>query len=61
LISARHFHLVGLNQHGEVVVRRKFSSSGDVKGVQLAITDKAESFDHLIKPEDAIRIAMARQ
>jgi len=30
------------------------------KGVQLDITG-AESFDHLVDPEDAIRIAMARQ
>ena len=32
-----------------------------VKGVQLAIADAAENSDHLVKPEDAIRIAMARQ
>ena len=35
--------------------------SGKVKGVQLAIAEDAESLDHLVKPEDAIRIAMARQ
>jgi hypothetical protein len=35
--------------------------SGRVKGVQLAIAEDAESVDHLISPEDAIRIAMARQ
>jgi arylsulfatase A-like enzyme len=35
--------------------------NGQVKGVQLAITDDAESLDHLVNPEDAIRIAMARQ
>jgi arylsulfatase len=35
--------------------------SGTVKGVQLAIGDAAESSDHLVSPEDAIRIAMARQ
>jgi len=35
--------------------------SGTVKGVQLAIADAAESSDHLVSPEDAIRIAMARQ
>jgi len=35
--------------------------NGTVKGVQLAIADAAQSADHLIKPEDAIRIAMARQ
>jgi hypothetical protein len=27
----------------------------------LAIGDAADSFDHLVSPEDAIRIAMARQ
>ena len=32
-----------------------------VKGVQLAIADAAENSDHLVSPEDAIRIAMARQ
>jgi hypothetical protein len=32
-----------------------------VKGVQLAIADAAENADHLVSPEDAIRIAMARQ
>jgi arylsulfatase len=35
--------------------------NGTVKGVQLAIGEAAESFDHLVSPEDAIRIAMARQ
>ena len=35
--------------------------NGQVKGVEMAIADAAESVDHLIKPEDAIRIAMARQ
>jgi arylsulfatase A-like enzyme len=35
--------------------------NGTVKGVQLAIGDAAESSDHLVSPEDAIRIAMARQ
>ena len=35
--------------------------NGQVKGVQLAISDAAENLDHLINPEDAIRIAMARQ
>jgi hypothetical protein len=32
-----------------------------VKGVQLANGEAAESFDHLVAPEEAIRIAMARQ
>jgi hypothetical protein len=35
--------------------------NGTVKGVQLAIGDAAESSDHLISPEEAIRVAMARQ
>jgi arylsulfatase len=35
--------------------------NGKVKGVQIAIADAAENSDHLVKPEDAIRMAMARQ
>ena len=35
--------------------------SGTVKGVQLAIDEAAENLDHLVSPEEAIRIAMARQ
>jgi len=35
--------------------------NGEIKGIQLAIADAAESLDHLVKPEDAIRMAMARQ
>jgi hypothetical protein len=35
--------------------------NGTVKGVQLAIGEAAENSDHLVSPEDAIRIAMARQ
>jgi arylsulfatase len=35
--------------------------NGRVKGVQLDISEGAESEEHLVKPEDAIRIAMARQ
>jgi arylsulfatase len=35
--------------------------NGEVKGVQLAIAEAAEDADHRIDPEDAIRIAMARQ
>jgi arylsulfatase len=35
--------------------------SGRVKGVQIAIADAAENADHLISPEEAIRVAMARQ
>jgi len=35
--------------------------SGRVKGVQIAIADAAENSDHLVSPEEAVRIAMARQ
>jgi arylsulfatase A-like enzyme len=35
--------------------------SGRVKGVQLAIAEDAVSLDHLVSPEEAMRIAMARQ
>jgi arylsulfatase len=35
--------------------------SGHVNGVQLAIAEAAGSADHLVSPEQAIRIAMARQ
>ncbi len=35
--------------------------SGHVKGVQLAIAEDAVSLDHLVSPEEAVRIAMARQ
>ena len=35
--------------------------NGVVKGVQLAIAEDAVSLDHLVNPEDAVRMAMARQ
>jgi arylsulfatase A-like enzyme len=35
--------------------------SGRVKGVQLAIGEDAKTLDHLVSPQEAIRIAMARQ
>jgi arylsulfatase len=35
--------------------------SGRVRGVQIAIADAAESADHLVVPEEAVRVAMARQ
>ena len=35
--------------------------NGEIKGVQLAIADAAESAGHSVKAEDAIRMAMARQ
>jgi hypothetical protein len=34
--------------------------NGTVKGSQITIADAAGSVDHLVKPEHAIRIAMAR-
>jgi arylsulfatase len=35
--------------------------NGEIKGIQLAIAEAAENSDHLVKAEDAIRMAMARQ
>ena len=35
--------------------------SGRVKGVQIAIAEAAEAVDHLVSPEEAMRVAMARQ
>jgi len=35
--------------------------TGRVKGVQIALAEAAESSDHLVSPEEAVRIAMARQ
>jgi hypothetical protein len=35
--------------------------TGVVKGVEIAINDAAENSDHLVVPEEAVRIAMARQ
>jgi arylsulfatase A-like enzyme len=35
--------------------------TGTIKGVQLAIAKDAESVDHLVSPEEALRVAMARQ
>src|SRR5579871_6357724 len=35
--------------------------TGRIRGVQIAIAEAAESVDHLVVPEDALRIAMARQ
>jgi arylsulfatase A-like enzyme len=35
--------------------------TGHIKGVQLAIAEDAVSLDHLVSPEEAIHIAMARQ
>jgi arylsulfatase len=35
--------------------------TGTVKGVQLAIAEDAEAVDHLVDPEHALQVAMARQ
>jgi arylsulfatase len=35
--------------------------TGHVKGVQIAIAEDAVNLDHLVSPEDAVRIAMSRQ
>jgi arylsulfatase len=35
--------------------------TGRVKGVQIDLAEAAESAHHLISPEEAVRIAMARQ
>ena len=35
--------------------------NGEIKGVQLAIAEGAESVGHLVDPEQAVRLAMARQ
>ena len=37
--------------------REGMSSTGTVKGVQLAIAEDAESVDHLVSPEEAVRVA----
>ena len=40
---------------------RSNDTNGRVKGVQLAIAEAAESSDHLVAREDAIRLGIARQ
>jgi arylsulfatase len=35
--------------------------NGTVKGVEIAIADAAENSAHLVSPEEALRVAMARQ
>ncbi len=35
--------------------------TGRVKGVQIAIAKAAENLDHLVSPEEAVRLALARQ
>ena len=45
----------------EDYVPRQNAFNGRVKGVQIAIADAAENSDHLVSPEEAVRIAMARQ
>ena len=50
---------VGEGKVGATAAGNQFS--GRVRGVQLAIAEDAESVDHLVSPEEAVRIAMARQ
>jgi hypothetical protein len=35
--------------------------NGRVRGAQIALAEAAENSGHLVSPEDAVRIAMARQ
>jgi arylsulfatase len=35
--------------------------NGEIKGIQIAIAEAAENADHLVKAEDAIHMALARQ
>jgi arylsulfatase len=35
--------------------------TGRVKGVEIAIAEAAEAVDHLVSPEQAMHIALARQ
>jgi len=35
--------------------------SGRVRGVQIALTDPSEIKNHMVSPEEAVRVAMARQ
>ena len=35
--------------------------NGSIRGVQIAIADASESTTHTVSPEDALRVAMARQ
>jgi hypothetical protein len=37
------------------------ASNGRIKGVLVDISEGPESMSHLVSPEDALRIAMARQ
>jgi hypothetical protein len=52
---------VGEDSGAPVYGSRGNAFNGSVKGVQLAIAEAAESLDHLVSKEEAIRIAMARQ
>jgi hypothetical protein len=55
-----------VGQNGGAPVSPDYGSSGNdfngkVLGVQLSIDEKQESEGHMVDPEMAIRIAMARQ
>ena len=42
-------------------LRRHASSTGSVRWVQIDLGEDAEDADHLITPEERLKIAMARQ
>jgi arylsulfatase len=48
-------------QSRRITARATMLLTGRSRGVQLAIGEAAESSDHLVSPEEAIHIAMARQ
>jgi arylsulfatase len=35
--------------------------SGTVRGIEIAIAEAAEHADHMVSPEEAIRVAISRQ
>jgi hypothetical protein len=61
--AARSRNKVGAAERDTIRIPRKRSQERKerVKGVQLDISDRPESAEHLVNVEDAIRIAMARQ
>ena len=59
-------HIVYLAETARRRAKPDYGSRGTVfggksEGVQLAIGEAAESSDHLVSPQEAVRIAMARQ
>ena len=64
IFSADHGCDVGQNSGAPVSEdygSRGNAFNGRVKGVQITIAEAAESDDHKVSPEEAIRIVMARQ